>query len=1562
LGPGQHSIVTVTYSVGASNGQVRLTATGEASQDGWYTVSVDPAVTLVLPVLTSGSRALVRSRQPIIRATYLPLGSPIDTTQTLLKWRGETVTTLARHNRGVLEWEVDSTRWLGIGDSAQVEVKVCAQNTLCTTVTRWAVLLADNKPVLGFTGMPLEALGRQFQAPFGPGLAVSGAEVETGIATPAYVSMGLERSTGLVYSTRQSYPRALVHVDLELTWPAGNPNQIKLILSDGAVKLDSLVLTSPTCATGGVRRCRATLQGDFAGSTYSSPTRKWLTVEARITSGSTTNIGTDSVEVVLVDRRATQYGSGWWPAGIFKLVGAGNDRLLVDPAGAITVFRGNGDSLYVAPPGDFSVLVRVGSTWELRPRGSTAKLVFDSYGRLLKALDQNANRDSVAYSGTTDAVTSIRDPLNKTLTFTYSGGRLSTITDPGGRQTRIVINGTTNQLTSDTVPMAPSRPAIRTYSYQTYPGTKTVVLTRWIGVIKDTTIVTYDSTFRRRPASVRLPQVKDSLGTDTNAVIAYTPYERRGFGALVSLDSVYVGITDPRNNWTRSLLNRWGQPRRTWDILGLLGRTEYTAEGFVRWSEGKVADSSRIFYGYDALSRPVRTYVVRASNDTLRLDSLVYDASHRVIRYVDRRNRAWKTYYDANGNVIARASDNSADSTRYWYRTDGLVDSVRLAEDLVSVRFEYEGVWKNLYRAIDQSGTTIAWHGYDAYGRTIWAETKLRVRVTQASTQWQWRLQEPFYTVGNLLDSVRVSHTSDCLDPCNDPTYPGPTDTTRTQRVGFRFDRAGRDSLRLNDRGKATEYIYDRLGRVVRRRPWTDSAAVQDSFVYDIAGNLKKTITRRGDTIRTNYDARNRDTLTVIPGLGTRRRAFGGPLGQLSRMWDTLLTDPIGGVNGEVRWGYDQSGRLKAETTYTGAVARVTTLAYDGYERLSSWQDPVGSWVQRYETVRGRLDTLLTPMGDTLSWTFNGQGQTFGPTIRSTGLRVTRTPVYNAAHALNGLTTTMAVPSSWIAGKFDNLVTQADGNPTLGPVWTEQHGVDSATHTLKDTVAYNGWEQLVEWKGLFDGGNPTSQTYSFDRLSNVNLSGGTSTFDPITTRLTRRTWTGGATSTYTYDRAGNLVSRIDSSGGTATTWSYAYDALDRLTSATRNAVLIVRYGYDVLGRRIVKRVYSAASGGTLGYRRFVYRGDEIALDTDSGGTSKHKYTWGLGIDDLAAFQDSSGTQYYAVTDQLGSVRSIVKRDGTWVRSTWYTPYGAVLRRDSNTTVAQPELRYQWTGREYDAETGWYFHRARYYDPAVGRFAQEDPIGYAGGSNVYGYVEGRVLGARDPTGLALDVDGNFACQVEVWWHYFPGHGWVVMDVRILSCWPVGNGLGGGGGSGSGSASAQGAVTTGRANQVEACRNVVAGFPQELRTDLPSYFGEVNPPLGQYRRIRKNPNHQGVDVMAMVGTPVTAFAPGRVVLARSLGDGYGTQVIIEHTNPAGGTYYTQYAHLLPTLSVSEQDYVTSGQWIGGVGTTGWDGLGQHHLHFEMRTSERPGLGLPGHLDPLNNGLFWSSTLCQ
>ncbi|MBK9065288.1 MAG: RHS repeat-associated core domain-containing protein [Gemmatimonadetes bacterium] len=94
------------------------------------------------------------------------------------------------------------------------------------------------------------------------------------------------------------------------------------------------------------------------------------------------------------------------------------------------------------------------------------------------------------------------------------------------------------------------------------------------------------------------------------------------------------------------------------------------------------------------------------------------------------------------------------------------------------------------------------------------------------------------------------------------------------------------------------------------------------------------------------------------------------------------------------------------------------------------------------------------------------------------------------------------------------------------------------------------------------------------------------------------------------------------------------------------------------------------------------------------------------------------------------------------------------------------LRYRWTGREWDAETGWYFHRARYYDPGQRRFVQEDPAGVAGGENLYAYVGGRPLVARDPTGLAPDWEHFRSIAPPECCHV----GYEGLDQRLQQRWP------------------------------------------------------------------------------------------------------------------------------------------------------------------------------------------------
>jgi len=78
----------------------------------------------------------------------------------------------------------------------------------------------------------------------------------------------------------------------------------------------------------------------------------------------------------------------------------------------------------------------------------------------------------------------------------------------------------------------------------------------------------------------------------------------------------------------------------------------------------------------------------------------------------------------------------------------------------------------------------------------------------------------------------------------------------------------------------------------------------------------------------------------------------------------------------------------------------------------------------------------------------------------------------------------------------------------------------------------------------------------------------------------------------------------------------------------------------------------------------------------------------------------------------------------------YSPFG-VLTSQSYDNVGNA-LRYG--AREYDAETGFYYQRARYYDPSVGRFLSADPAGGSVPGNPYAYANNHPINNTDPSGL------------------------------------------------------------------------------------------------------------------------------------------------------------------------------------------------------------------------------------
>ena len=115
--------------------------------------------------------------------------------------------------------------------------------------------------------------------------------------------------------------------------------------------------------------------------------------------------------------------------------------------------------------------------------------------------------------------------------------------------------------------------------------------------------------------------------------------------------------------------------------------------------------------------------------------------------------------------------------------------------------------------------------------------------------------------------------------------------------------------------------------------------------------------------------------------------------------------------------------------------------------------------------------------------------------------------------------------------------------------------------------------------------------------------------------------------------------------------------------------------------------------------------------------------------DLGAANASERVLWY-LTDQLNSVRLVLDESGTVLDQIAYDAFGNIVAQ-LNPLLVNPIL---FASREFDAETGLYYNRARYLDPSTGRWTTQDPMGFAAGdANLYRYVGNMATMATDPSG-------------------------------------------------------------------------------------------------------------------------------------------------------------------------------------------------------------------------------------
>ncbi len=952
-------------------------------------------------------------------------------------------------------------------------------------------------------------------------------------------------------------------------------------------------------------------------------------------------------------------------------------------------------------------------------------------GRLSSVTDEVGNTTQISYDLSTNTTTitnpdpvqnpgkivtvsdaagnplSATDPLGHTTTYTYDANEnLLTRTDPLGKTWSYTYDANGFQ-TSETDPLGNSSSKV----YNQYGGPTTI--TDPVGNVQH---VTYDASFNPATITDSLLATLGPVGVtnfDSSGTMTWMK-DANGKKSSMQYDSQgnVSQVTDPLNRQASAIYDVLGERISLTDAM--TNTTTYTYDPAGRLTKTTFPDTSISSAQYDGNGN------VTVRTDTLQRQTVYkYDNADRLILTTYPDKTTTSTTYNWRGQPLTQ-TDQAGHVTFNVYDLAGQLTQTTTAyntPDAATTQYGYDAAGRRT-SMIDPRGNTTK-SVYDDAGRLVQT-----VDALGESTTYTLDAAGRQTAVTDALGRV-TQYAYDARGRVTQVTYPDGTTTKST------YDGTGHVTYATDQADKVTHSVFDESGQL---QSVTDAMSQTTSYTYDTNGNLWTRTDANTHTSTLTYDIMNRLKTRTIPGGGAVETFDYNPTGTIADVidfknkkttftydpqMDRLLTrtpDPsfsepavsytyypngqrwtMTDASGTTTYTYDNQNRLKTKATPEGTLSYTYDQA--GNRRTVSSSNTNGtSAVYTYDNLN-RLQTVTdnnAPAGlKVTSYTYDPVGN-LGSTALPNGVVVT--PSVDLMNRVQGMAATSqpAAAYNYLYGKVGNR-TYAEGS-VGGPVLSSSYVYDGVFRLTQESIAGAAPQQV---SGVL--------SYGLDAVGNRK------------TLASTVAGIGAQAASYdnndrvvgiSYDANGNL---LGASGA-----ANVYDSQDRLKSFNNGAVTMV---YDGDGNRVSKTaggvttVYLVDEGNPKGLPQVV---EEV-----SGTTAQKTYLYGLAR--ISQTKVATATVSYYGYDGHGDVRYLTDLTGAVTDTYDYDAFGNVVGTTGGTANV-----YRYQGEAFDAETGLYYLRARYYDPVAGRFLSVDPKADQG-QHPYAYAGADPVNGHDPTG-------------------------------------------------------------------------------------------------------------------------------------------------------------------------------------------------------------------------------------